>query len=192
MLRVRAPRPATKPDTRLKSQLPSPSCARGAPRMVPVFGGERFLRPSCRAPQGVAGINFKIFSRSTKYPQFSRSYPPVGPDSPQEVHRSEPAKCCAQYLSQLCRAGHGEHNLEPATNTRETGAIERKAGRNKGKSPSTHEMEGPSRSRSSDTDNSCSAPCRSTSHQAGYPLEVPVAQFLLRPGCPPDGSRFRR
>ena len=40
-------------------------------------------------------------------------------------------------------------------------------------------------------------PCRSISHQAGYPLEVPVTQFLLRPGCPPvvpvfGGERFLR
>ena len=28
-------------------------------------------------------------------------------------------------------------------------------------------------------------PCRSIHHQAGYPPEVPVTQFLWRPGCPP-------
>ena len=58
---ARAARSTTKPDTRLKSQSPSSSCVRGAPRVVPVFGGERFIRPSCGAPQGVAEGNFKIF-----------------------------------------------------------------------------------------------------------------------------------
>src|SRR6476619_3682066 len=87
MLSARAVRPATKPDTRLKSQLPSSSCAQGAPRMVPVFGGERFLRLTGAAAQGVSAGYFKIFSPSTKYPQFSGSYPPVASDSPQVVHR---------------------------------------------------------------------------------------------------------
>src|SRR5262249_13438976 len=95
MLSVRAARSATKPDTRLKSRSPGSSCVRGAPRAVPGFGGERFLRLSRRAPQGVAGSNFKIFLPSTKYPQFSGSYPLVAPDSPQEVHRSGPAKSWA-------------------------------------------------------------------------------------------------
>jgi hypothetical protein len=45
--------------------------------VVPVFGGERFLRPSRRAPQGVAASNLKFFLPSTNYPQFSGSYPPV-------------------------------------------------------------------------------------------------------------------
>jgi len=35
MLSTRAARPTTKPDTRLKSQSPSSSSVRGAPRVVP-------------------------------------------------------------------------------------------------------------------------------------------------------------
>jgi len=96
MLSVRAARSTTKPDTRLRSQLPSSSCARGAPRMVPVFGSERFLRLSRAAAQGVSATNFKIFYPSTNYPQFSGSYPPVAPDSPQVIHRrpTDPAIPC--------------------------------------------------------------------------------------------------
>jgi hypothetical protein len=70
--------------------LPSSPCVRGAPRVVPVFGGERFLRPSCGAAQEVSASNFKIFWPSTNCPQFSGSYPPVSPDSPQEIHRCGP------------------------------------------------------------------------------------------------------
>ena len=33
-------------------------------------------------------------------------------------------------------------------------------------------------------------PCHSINHQAGYPLEVPVAQFPLRPGVPPGWFPF--
>jgi hypothetical protein len=58
--------------------------------LIPVFGGERFLRPSCAAAQEVSASNFKIFWPSTNCPQFSGSYPPVSPDSPQEVHRWSP------------------------------------------------------------------------------------------------------
>ena len=159
MLRVRAARPATKPDTRLKSQLPSSSCARGAPRMVPVFGGERFLRPSCRAPQGVAGSNFKFFPRSTKYPQFSGSYPLVGPDSPQEVHRLRPTvPGLGTFIPAAPYRTRQFTKFERPAAHNKTRHDKEKAGHNKGKDPSTHEMEGPSRSRSSDTANSCSAP----------------------------------
>ncbi len=58
--------------------------------MIPVFGGERFLRPSCGAAQEVSASNFKIFWPSTNCPQFGGSYPPVSPDSPQEIHRWSP------------------------------------------------------------------------------------------------------
>jgi hypothetical protein len=74
----------------------SPSCPvplafRGAPRVVPVFGSERFLRLSRATAQGVSAGNFKIFSPSTNCPQLSGSYPPVAPrfstSNPQEVRR---------------------------------------------------------------------------------------------------------
>ena len=72
MLRVRATRSTTKPDTRSKSQLPSSSCVPGvAPRMVSVFGSERFLRLSDAAAQGVSATNFKILWPPTNCPQFS-------------------------------------------------------------------------------------------------------------------------
>jgi hypothetical protein len=58
-LRAHAQRPtgrsAAEPDTRLKSRFPGSPCVRGAPRMVPVFGGERFLRLWPGLTQGVGG-----------------------------------------------------------------------------------------------------------------------------------------
>src|SRR5215831_11299850 len=91
-----APVPLDPPPSRIPGRSPScpvPLTSRGAPRMVPVFGGERFLRLSRASAQGVSASNFKIFSLSTCCPQFSRSYPPVGLDPPQEIHRG--AAVCA-------------------------------------------------------------------------------------------------
>jgi hypothetical protein len=64
-------------------------------------------------------------------------------------------------------------------------------GPDKGRGPSTHEMEGPIRS-SGARHSYLMLSVRTTrsNHQAGNPPEDPVAQFPLRPGCPPDGSVF--
>jgi len=87
MLSVRTTRSTTKPDTRLKSQLPSSPCAPGCPPDGSVFGSERFLRLSRAGAQEVSASNFKIFWLSTNCPQLSPSYPPVDPLSPHEIHR---------------------------------------------------------------------------------------------------------
>jgi hypothetical protein len=87
MLSVRTTRSTTKPDTRLKSQLPSSPCAPGCPPDGSVFGSERFLRLSRAGAQEVSASNFKIFWPSTNCPQLSPSYPPVDPLSPHEIHR---------------------------------------------------------------------------------------------------------
>jgi hypothetical protein len=70
--------------------LPSSPCAPGCPPDGSVFGSERFLRLSRAGAQEVSASNFKIFWPSTNCPQFSGSYPPVSPDSPQEIHRCGP------------------------------------------------------------------------------------------------------
>jgi hypothetical protein len=87
MLSVRTTRSTTKPDTRLKSQLPSSPCVPGCPPDGSVFGSERFLRLSRAGAQEVSASNFKIFWPSTNCPQLSSSYPPVDPLSPHEIHR---------------------------------------------------------------------------------------------------------
>jgi hypothetical protein len=87
MLSVRTTRSTTKPDTRLKSQLPSSPCAPGCPPDGSVFGSERFLRLSRAGAQEVSASNFKIFWLSTNCPQLDPSYPPVDPLSPHEIHR---------------------------------------------------------------------------------------------------------
>src|SRR5262249_25084660 len=82
--------PLDQPPSRTPARSPScpvPLAFRGAPRMVSVFGSERFVRLSDAAAQGVSGTNFKILSPSTNCPQFSRSYPPVDSNSPHEIHR---------------------------------------------------------------------------------------------------------
>jgi hypothetical protein len=57
-----AARSAAEPDTRLRSRFPSSPRVRGAPRVVPVFGGERFLRLWSEPAQGVDGRYFHDFS----------------------------------------------------------------------------------------------------------------------------------
>src|SRR5262249_57264214 len=82
--------PLDQPPSRTPARSPScpvPLTSRGAPRMVSVFGSERFVRLSDAAAQGVSATNFKILSPSTNCPQFSRSYPPVDSNSPHEIHR---------------------------------------------------------------------------------------------------------
>src|SRR6266487_3483976 len=71
-----AARSATEADTRLRFRCPGSPCVRGAPRMVPVFGGERVLRPWPSRTQGFLVSNFTMFHASTKCPQLARSYPP--------------------------------------------------------------------------------------------------------------------
>jgi hypothetical protein len=51
--------------------------------------------------------------------------------------------------------------------------------------PSMHETEGPTRSRGPAAATSCSAPLPLDQLPSRYPRGVPVAQFPLRPGCPP-------
>ena len=83
-------RSAIEPKARLRSQLPSSSCVRGAPRWSPFSVVKAFLRPSPGPAQGARTSNFKIFWTSTACPQEAGTYPPAGHDSPQEVHRSSP------------------------------------------------------------------------------------------------------
>ena len=93
------PGQTTKPDTRLKSQLPSSPGVRGAPRWFPFSVVRAFLRPFWGAAQGVVACNFKIFWSSTNCPQFSGSYPPVDRDSPQGVHKEGPVPGPAGWLT---------------------------------------------------------------------------------------------
>jgi hypothetical protein len=88
---------ASEPLDQPPSQTParSPSCpvplASGVPPGWYPFSVVRaFLRPSSGAAQGVVADNFKIFWPSTNCPQSGGSYPPLSPDSPQEVHRWRP------------------------------------------------------------------------------------------------------
>jgi hypothetical protein len=86
--------PLDQPPSRTPARSPScpvPLASRGAPRIVSVFGSERFLRPFDAAAQGVSPTNFKILWPSTNCPQFSQSYPPVDSNSPHEVHREPSA-----------------------------------------------------------------------------------------------------
>ena len=54
-----------------------------------------------------------------------------------------------------------------------------------------HEMEGPYPISQRQTPlPHAQHPCRSINHQAGHPPEVPVTQFLLRPGVPPGWFPF--
>jgi len=86
--------PLDQPPSRTPARSPScpvPLASRGAPRIVSVFGSERFLRPFDAAAQGVSPTNFKILWPSTNCPQFSQSYPPVDSNSPHAVHREPSA-----------------------------------------------------------------------------------------------------
>ena len=194
MLRVRAARPATKPDTRLKSQLPSSSCARGAPRMVPVFGGERFLRPSCRASTRGCGQQFQNFLAVHKISTVQRELSPRWPGFSTGSPQVKADRCRALGpLSRLRRTGHGSsQNLRDRPHTIRRGTTKRRPDTTKGRTPPRMRWRGPPDLAAQTPLTHAQRPYRLTSHQAGYPLEVPVAQFLLRPGCPPDGSRFRR
>ena len=67
----------------------------------------------------------------------------------------------------------------------------RQPGPDKGRGPSTHEMEGPIRSSSAGHSYlMLSVRTTRSTTKPDTPPEVPVAQFPLRPGCPPDGSVF--
>src|SRR5262249_13955710 len=197
MLRARAARPTTKPDTRLKSQSPSSPCVRGAPRMVPVFGGERFLRPSRGLHKGLWPAISRFLAVHKTCPQFSGSYPPVGPDSPQEVHKPGPASCWASPLSRAAPHKTWQAQFETGRTQQETSTIREGPGTIKGRAPPRMRWRGPPDLAAQTPLTHAQRPCHSTSHQAGYPLEVPVARFPLRPGCPPvvpvfGGERFLR
>jgi hypothetical protein len=83
----RATRPTSEPDTRLKLRCPGTPGVRGDPRVVPVFGGERFLCHRPGTAQGFSGSNSEIFC----YPQNVHNSRPVihrrTGFSPQEIHR---------------------------------------------------------------------------------------------------------
>jgi hypothetical protein len=91
MLSVRTTRSTTKPETRLKSQLPSSPCVRGAPRMVPFSAVRDFY--------AYLGLPHKRF-----WPAISRFFgrPPI-------VHSS------AQVIPQLTRFLHMKSTGEPHT-----------------------------------------------------------------------------
>jgi hypothetical protein len=103
--------PLDQPPSRTPARSPScpvPLAPRGVPpRMVSVFGSERFLRPFDAAAQGVSPTNFKILWPSTNRPQFSQSYPPVDSNSPHEVHREPSAARFGIDPSRLRPGGRG-------------------------------------------------------------------------------------
>ena len=90
MLSARAARPATKPDTRLKSQLPGSSCARGAPRMVPFSVVRDFYAYPGPAHKGFRPAISRFFSR------------------PQTIHSS------AEVIPLLARILHKKSTGEPS------------------------------------------------------------------------------
>ena len=103
--------PLDQPPSRTPARSPScpvPLASRGVPRMVSVFGSERFLRPFDAAAQGVSPTNFKILWPSTNCPQSSQSYPLVDSNSPHEVHREPSA---ARFG--IDRAGGGQRQRRP-------------------------------------------------------------------------------
>src|SRR4249920_3825006 len=95
MLCVRAARPATKPDTRLKSQLPSSPGVRGAPRVVPVFGGESISTPPRAGRTRGSGLQFQDFLAVHKLSTAGRK---LSPCRPRILHRKSTAEATRRRL----------------------------------------------------------------------------------------------
>jgi hypothetical protein len=62
--------------------------------------------------------------------------------------------------------------------------------RKNGAGPSTHEMEGPARSRRLELLAHAQRPCCSIRHRARYPPKAPVPRFPVRPGVAPGWCPF--
>src|SRR6266576_4159368 len=90
MLSARATRSTTKPDTRLKSQLPSSSCVRGAPRWFPFSVVRDFYAYPGLPHKGLRPVISRFFGR------------------PQTVHSS------AQVIPLLARILHKKSTGEPS------------------------------------------------------------------------------
>ena len=83
MLSARTTRSTTKPDTRLKSQLPSSPCVRGAPRMVPFSAVRDFYAHLVLPHKGFRPAISRFFGR----PQTVHSSAEVIPLQAQILHR---------------------------------------------------------------------------------------------------------
>jgi hypothetical protein len=94
----RATRPTSEPDTRLKLRCPGSSGVRGDPRVMPVFGGERFLCHRPGTAQGFSGSN----SEFSSCPQNVHNSQPVIHRRPgffpQEIHRRTSASPLARLI----------------------------------------------------------------------------------------------
>jgi hypothetical protein len=200
---------------------PVPLASRGAPRMVPVFSGESISTPFARGRTRGYGQQFQdlliIHKLSTVQlklspcrPGFSTGSPQTGPD-----RRRVPGPAAGPHAKDRSgagtlsggRPGIGQADMSASARPPEAArgrsraksraafrkGRPRESGPEKGRGPSTHEMEGPTRSSSAGHRYlmlSVRATRSTTKPDTRSKSQLPSSSCV--PGCPPDGFRFRQ
>ena len=128
-------------------------------------------------------------SRFFRRPQNIHSSAAVIPLLPRILHKKSTDRgrpsAGLDPLSRRCPYKARQSQFETGRAQQEMGGIERKAAPNKRRAPPRMRWRGPPDLAAQTPLPHAQRPCHSINHQAGYPPEVPVTQFLLRPGCPP-------
>ena len=178
----------------MKSRLPGSSCARGAPRRFPFSAVRDFYALLTGLHKGLRAAISRFFN----HPQTVHSSAEVIPLLARILHkqstdwRRPSARLDWQAQFEADRAQQETSTIREGPDT-----IRQGPGATKGRAPPRMRWRGPPDLAAQTPLTHAQRPCRSISHQAGYPLEVPVARFPLRPGCPPvvpvfGGERFLR